>query len=101
MKYQKEYEIQRALGTLPIFIVERKDCKYVHRENDLFSLVDKKGSKTWLLKAITKAISPIDAIDRIIKKYNFSEEARQHLHAYRYIVGHDKDNDAWINGDDD
>lgn len=106
MKYQKEFEAQEALGTLPVFIVERidcnvRDCKDENGKiNNLFLQLDEKGNKSYFLATVIRAINPTDAINRTMKVYNFPEEVRQYLHAYVYIKGRNTYNDSWINSDD-
>lgn len=85
--YKKEFNIQKALGTLPIFLVKRIDVDNICRRRlrALFEINHAKYTSYFLSTEI-RAVSLTHAIDCVMKKYNFPEEARQYLMAVRSFM---------------
>ena len=89
--YSKELEVQKALGILPKFIVERIDCninpapgvlKAPDIEKDIFLTRCNKG-RSWFLSAETCAVNEEQAISHIIQRYKFPRKVRKCLRAHQ------------------
>lgn len=80
--YEKEWQIQAALGTLGKFCVSRPNS--IGKHNDLF-LMPKVDNEWFISCEVFNVVNVEHAIDMIMEKYSFPENARKHLSAKRML----------------
>ena len=80
--YEKEWQIQAALGTLGRFCVSRPADN--NPRNDLF-LIPKVDNEWFISCEVYNEVNAEHAIDVVMIKYGFSENARKYLSANRML----------------
>ena len=80
--YEKELRIQTALGTLGKYKVSRPTIGEINNTCDLF-LMPSEISEWFINCEVFNVVNAEHAIDTVMKKYGFPENARSYLNAER------------------
>ena len=83
--YEKEWQIQKALGTLGRFCVSRPAGNSPQGPINALFLMPKADNEWFISCEVYDEFNAEHAIDAVMAKYGFSENARKYLSANRML----------------